>query len=82
MRRAVKICYESTSVIVNPKHRKNCFQLFGYDFLIAADGRLWLLEVNCNPCLEESSAILRTLVPKLLTETLHIVNGTFQEGYF
>jgi hypothetical protein len=55
MRKAIKFTYEATSGSLNPKHRKNCFQVFGYDFMLDITGRLWLLEVNCNPCLEESS---------------------------
>ncbi len=51
MAQIVKMTYEATYQMVNPKHRKGCFQLFGYDFLIGSDGKLWLLEVNCNPCL-------------------------------
>jgi len=35
----------------NPKNRKNCFELFGYDFLIDEDFRVWLIEVNTNPYL-------------------------------
>lgn len=30
---------------LNPNKRKNCFELFGYDFLIDEDFRTWLLEV-------------------------------------
>lgn len=27
------------------------FEIFGYDFLIDKDGKVWLIEVNTNPCL-------------------------------
>lgn len=82
MKKAIKFTYEATSGSLNPKHLKNCFQVFGYDFMLDATGRLWLLEVNCNPCLEESSELLRRLIPKLLTETMQIVQNEFRGGYF
>lgn len=66
MKEAVKLTFEATRASINPKHRKNCFQLFGYDFMLDQQGRLWLIEVNCNPCLEESSELLRELVPRLI----------------
>jgi len=34
---------------LNPSKRKHCFELFGYDFLIDEDFRIWLIEVNTNP---------------------------------
>jgi D-alanine-D-alanine ligase-like ATP-grasp enzyme len=34
---------------INRNHRKNHFELFGYDFLIDEDFRTWLIEVNSNP---------------------------------
>jgi hypothetical protein len=40
---------------INPNRRKNCFEVFGYDFLIDEDFRIWLLEVNTNPYLGSPS---------------------------
>lgn len=37
---------------------KGFFELFGYDFIVDADYESWLIEVNTNPCLEESSPLL------------------------
>jgi D-alanine-D-alanine ligase-like ATP-grasp enzyme len=37
------------------KTGKGVFELFGYDFIIDGDYNIWLIEVNTNPCLEESS---------------------------
>ena len=34
---------------INPSGRANCFELFGFDFLIDEDFRICLLEVNTNP---------------------------------
>jgi hypothetical protein len=36
---------------MNPNNRKNIFELFGFDFLIDEDFRVWLIEINTNPFL-------------------------------
>lgn len=34
---------------MNPNHRSNCFELYGYDFMITDDFNVLLIEVNTNP---------------------------------
>ncbi len=36
---------------LNPNNRSGTFELFGFDFLIDEDFRVWLIEVNTNPYL-------------------------------
>lgn len=31
---------------INPRKRKHCFEVFGYDFMIDEDMRTWLIEVS------------------------------------
>jgi hypothetical protein len=45
-------------ITTNSRGQGCCFELFGYDFIIDGDFNLWLIEVNTNPCLEESSQLL------------------------
>lgn len=50
-------------------HNKKDFQIeiFGYDFMVDKNGGLWLIEINTNPCLEESSPLLQKLIPRMLS---------------
>ncbi len=41
-------------------------QLFGYDFMVDEDFKIYLIEINTNPCLELSSPLLSRLIPGLL----------------
>lgn len=42
--------------------------MFGYDFIFDEDFNLYLIEVNTNPCIEESSNLLKTLLPRMLED--------------
>ena len=57
---------------LDPNKRKHCFELFGYDFILDCDFNVWLIEVNTNPCLEESSQILKTLIPRMIEDMLRL----------
>lgn len=54
----MKLSMLSVKKKINKNNRKYCFEIFGYDFMIDANLKVWLIEVNTNPCLEESSPIL------------------------
>lgn len=49
-----------------------CFELFGYDFIIDGDFGIWLIEVNTNPCIEESSQLLCRYLPRMLNDMLKL----------
>ena len=63
---------ESVKRKLNANSRKFCFELFGYDFIIDEEFKLWLIEVNTNPCLEESSKLLQMLLPRLIDDALKL----------
>jgi len=44
-------------------------KLLGFDFMIDSNFRLYLLEVNTNPCLEQSTEILTSLIYDLVDNT-------------
>ena len=57
---------------INKNNRKFCMEIFGYDFMIDHMLRPWLIEVNTNPCLEESNQLLRHLIPRMLDDAFKL----------
>eukprot|EP00831_Metopus_contortus_P036306 TRINITY_DN2875_c0_g1_i3.p1 TRINITY_DN2875_c0_g1~~TRINITY_DN2875_c0_g1_i3.p1 ORF type:complete len:203 (-),score=20.12 TRINITY_DN2875_c0_g1_i3:143-751(-) len=62
----------STRRKLNSENRKHCFEIFGYDFMVDEEYNVWLIEVNTNPCLEESSRLLRSLLPRMIDDALRL----------
>ena len=58
---------------MNPNHRSNVYELFGFDFLLDEDFRIWLIEVNYNPYLGTPNEYMKNLVPRMINDMLKIV---------
>lgn len=43
---------------INKLSRKFCMEIFGLDFFLDELFNIYLIEVNTNPCIEESSPLL------------------------
>ena len=64
---------------LNPHNRKDCWELFGFDFLIDEDLRVWLIEVNTNPYLGSPNQFIADLMPKMLDDMLKLtVDPTYE----
>lgn len=63
-------CVDSNRL--NPTAKKHQFEIFGYDFMIDSNLVPWLIEINTNPCLEETSKLLKTLLPRMLNDAFRI----------
>jgi hypothetical protein len=57
---------------LNPENWSNCFEIYGYDFLLDEDLGVWLIEANTNPSFEESSKVLRTLLPRVIDDAFKL----------
>ena len=63
---------ESTRRKLDPNNRGGCFELFGYDFMVDSDLTVWLIEANTNPCLDESSTILKRILPRMIDDAFKL----------
>ena len=52
--------------------QKHTFELLGYDFIFDEELNTVLIEVNTNPCLEESNQLLKKLLPRAIDDLLNI----------
>ena len=51
---------------------KNCFEIFGYDFILDENYNPYLLEINSNPGLEFSSPLIKQLLPRMIDDAFKL----------
>lgn len=68
MQDTIRACFS----ILDPMKRCNSFEIFGYDFMLDDNFKVYLIEVNTNPCLETPCPILMKLIPDLVDSALRI----------
>ena len=51
------------------------FELFGLDFIVDEDGKVWLLEVNSDPSLAVFGERLKPLCSTLITDVVRVASG-------
>jgi hypothetical protein len=68
----IKFTFESVKNKINPMDRKYCFEIFGFDFMLDCNFQPFLIEVNSNPGLEESSPLIKMLIPRMLDDALRL----------
>ena len=67
----IKSLQSVQKTMINDKH---CFELYGYDILLDANLKLWLIEVNASPSLTASNQEDYDLKIGLLEDTLNIID--------
>jgi hypothetical protein len=66
-------CYLSARSTLNPQKRRNSFELFGFDFMIDEDFRVWLIEVNTNPYIGIHNKGMKHILPEMFASLVKIV---------
>ena len=57
---------------INKNNRNYQFEIFGYDFMLDNDFNVFLIEINTNPGLEESSPWIKIIIPRMLDDALRL----------
>ena len=64
------MAFDSTHDILNPFNRQHSFELFGFDFMVDQDFKVWMLECNSGPSLSESNIFLSGLIKRMLGKSV------------
>jgi hypothetical protein len=65
--------YLSAKHKLNPSKRRNSFELFGFDFMIDEDFRVWLIEVNTNPYIGIHNKSMKHILPEMFSDLYKLV---------
>ena len=68
----INFCFQSVKSKINSMKRKYTFEIFGFDFMIDCNFEPFLIEINTNPGLEESSPLIRMLIPRMIDDALRL----------
>ena len=82
MKTLIKISFKAVSKKLLREKNILCFEIFGYDFILDNDFKLWILEINNNPGLSISSPVIEKLVPRMMDDAFRLtVDKVFNTRY-
>ena len=55
--------------------RLNSFELFGFDFVVDKDLKLWLIEVNMSPACAERQPWLTSMLDDMATGVVNLIQA-------
>ncbi|GIL75131.1 hypothetical protein Vretifemale_4908 [Volvox reticuliferus] len=72
-----RVCEVATAALFAAQdaipHSPNSFELFGFDMMIDAELKVWLLEVNSSPSMGLDTPLDRAIKPRLIADVLELL---------
>lgn len=62
--------------------RKNTLEIFGFDFMVDENYKVWLIEVNSSPTMEYSTKVTTEIVQKGMSDLADLVNNYMFKGKY
>jgi len=82
MERLVTDSFRAVWKKIDPHRINHSFEIFGYDFMIDEQFKVYLIEANTNPSLEICSPLLARIIPELLDNSFRIaIDPLFQPPF-
>ena len=82
LKEIITITMRSVKDKINKNGYNYQFEIFGYDFMLDNDFNIYLIEINTNPGLEESSPWIKVIVPRMLDDALRLtLDQIFEPKY-
>jgi hypothetical protein len=82
MKLLVKLSFKSVGNKLLKTTPVLCFEIFGYDFILDNEFKLWILEINNNPGLGISSPLISKLIPRMLDDAFRLtIDKVFNTKY-
>ena len=72
MKQLVKLSLSAVGKKIAPIPKVLSFQIFGYDFIIDKELKVYIIEINDNPGLEISSELIGKLVPRMIDDAFRL----------
>lgn len=72
IRRIIKITHACCAKQVNLGNKKVSFEVFGYDFMMDENFKVWLIETNTNPSITTPGVILKAYVPRMIDDAFRL----------
>jgi hypothetical protein len=58
--------FESVYHLVDPDKQQSTFEMFGFDFMMDDSFKVYIIEVNTNPCLSTPCPLLTRIISSVI----------------